>query len=377
VNLILNEDKCTFAVKTFTGLGHKITPGKVYNDSKRIDSIMAIPQPKSFHDLHSFLGLINQVRDHIRHYADLTARLLNLLKQERQNRLAITAGKSTIARAKLLKQKPSRTFGPEWTDQDVKSFEVLRSAIAHAPCISFIDTGKPIVITMDASTYGVGSALYQPNYLGEPLTAKNLVTFRSHSLKQYQKGYANSAFKLELWALVQSLNDYKDYVWGRSFTVYTDHQALQVLNHSTTNRHMKHWLDVIQEYNFNIIHIPGVTNVLADALSRVYPHIWGIPETGVLGGLSNAMSGASGSMNGVDQPNNHTLFNLDWEYPKKRKNRKTNLARSKIVKVSDMDLNPISPSHAEISEELNVNILNENIALSENVLKLLIASILV
>jgi hypothetical protein len=306
----LNEDKCTFAVKTFTGLGNKITPNKIFIDEKRINTIMGIPRPKTYHDLHSFLGLINQVHDHVRHYAHLTEGLLRLLKSERQQRLDEINKSAAKLKQKdsLLKKKPSRIHGPIWTDEDVHGFEILRHAIATAPCISFIDTNKLIVITIDASTYGVGSALYQPNYLGQPLTLKNLVTFRSHALKQYQKNYANSAYKLELWALVQALNDYRDYLWGRSFTVYTDHQALQSLHSSKTmtNRHMNHWIEVIQDYNFNIIHIPGVTNVLADSLSRVYPHLWGIPTTNNIKGLVLPTEVAEENMD--NKMSNHIIY---------------------------------------------------------------------
>ena len=70
---------------------------------------------------------------------------------------------------------------------------------------------------------------------------------------------------------------------------------------------MAHWVDVLQDFNFSIVHIPGTTNVLADALSRVYPQIWGIPaisksvvEIDVDGGVSGVMGSAA--------PNAHSLF---------------------------------------------------------------------
>ena len=104
--------------------------------------------------------------------------------------------------------------------------------------------------------------------LGDALNQKNLVTFRSHALKQYQQHYANSPFMLELWALIQALGDYRNYIWGRSFIVYTDHQALVNINSKKAdkNRHVAYWVDVLQHFNFSIVHIPGTTNVLADAL---------------------------------------------------------------------------------------------------------------
>jgi hypothetical protein len=370
VNLILNEDKCTFAVRTFTGLGNKITPNKIFIDEKRINTIMGIPRPKSYHDLHSFLGLINQVHDHVRQYADLTECLQKLLKTERQQRLDAISKTNANQKQKetILKKKPSRIQGPIWTEEDIQRFELLRHAIATAPCISFIDTNKLIVITIDASTYGVGNALYQPDFIGQPLTLRNLVTFRSHALKSYQKNYSNSAYKLELWALVQALNDYRDYLWGRSFIVYTDHQALQSLhsNKAVTNRHMNHWVEVIQDYNFSIILIPGITNVLADSLSRVYPHIWGIPTTNSTKGLTMT---AEVNSRDVDKTtsSSYELYasKVDWPKPMNRRRRRN--AKKALANAAQL---------ADIAEDVALEAENdENLAAQDVVIENIIPEI--
>src|SRR6267154_648238 len=53
--------------------------------------------------------------------------------------------------------------------------------------------------------------------------------------------------------------------------MFTDHKGLEWL---TTQKKLSlrqaHWLEVLSEFDFEIIHIPGVENVLADALSRIY-----------------------------------------------------------------------------------------------------------
>ena len=51
----------------------------------------------------------------------------------------------------------------EWTPQLIKSFELIRHAIAHAPLLCFPDFNKPFYVATDASCLGIGGVLYQPD----------------------------------------------------------------------------------------------------------------------------------------------------------------------------------------------------------------------
>ena len=43
-----------------------------------------------------------------------------------------------------------------------------------------------------------------------------------------------------------------------------------------TNRILANWLQIILDYRFDIIHIPGSSNIAPDHLSRIYAgHVWG------------------------------------------------------------------------------------------------------
>ncbi len=55
----------------------------------------------------------------------------------------------------------------------------------------------------------------------------------------------------------------------------TDHRALIFLL-DNTNRILSNWLQIILDYRFDIVHIPGTTNIAPDHLSRIYAgHVWG------------------------------------------------------------------------------------------------------
>ncbi|SAL97287.1 hypothetical protein, partial, partial [Absidia glauca] len=62
------------------------------------------------------------------------------------------------------------------------------------------------------------------------------------------------------------------HLWGRHFTLYTDHKALVYLHtQANLNAMLTKWFDTILDYNFDVVHLPGIDNVLPDALSRLFP----------------------------------------------------------------------------------------------------------
>ena len=62
---------------------------------------------------------------------------------------------------------PSRKNGPIWTESAKLAFENPKNAIGDNMTLRFLDPRKPGCIEIDASTSGVGSALFQPNYEGD------------------------------------------------------------------------------------------------------------------------------------------------------------------------------------------------------------------
>jgi hypothetical protein len=77
--------------------------------------------------------------------------------------------------------------------------------------------------------------------------------------------------KQELLALVETLKRFRGLLHGTSFTVRTDHKGLIHLKSQRDLSPRQHrWLDILNEFDFEIEYIPGETNELADALSRIY-----------------------------------------------------------------------------------------------------------
>ena len=201
------------------------------------------------------MGLITFIRQHIRHFSDLTAEFESL----------------------------KRSSGPiEWTPQRLYNLQLLQQAIKHAPLLIFPDFSKPFYIATDASCLGIGGVLYQPSESdNEDITGNNIIAICSKKLNECQQRY--STYKKELFAIIYCLRQFHSYIWGYKFVLITDHLPLVYLLTSSRLAHaLQQWLDVILDYSFIIKHRPGVLHVLPDSLSRLYElnyiDTWGVPS---------------------------------------------------------------------------------------------------
>jgi hypothetical protein len=118
---------------------------------------------------------------------------------------------------------------------------------------------------VDASKIGRGAWLAHPNEKNESQMQPILFISKIHSASQ--RNY--SATKLETHALVWALNHLEHYLSCSKFTVVTDHKALQyIFTQKVMSPMLIEWYNTIMKFNFDIIHRPGMLNVVADALSR-------------------------------------------------------------------------------------------------------------
>ncbi len=74
----------------------------------------------------------------------------------------------------------------------------------------------------------------------------------------------------ETLAVVWFLKHFKDIILGYSITVYTDHAPMiELFKGKNLTRRVAKWYCTMQEFSPIVKQLPGIANVVADALSRI------------------------------------------------------------------------------------------------------------
>lgn len=136
-----------------------------------------------------------------------------------------------------------------WTDECEKSFNTLKNALTNAPILAYPDFTKPFRITVDASMMACGAYISQENDgIDKPI---------AYISRTFKKGENNKPIiENELIAIHFAITQFRPYIYGRHFTVYSDHKPLIYLfkmkNPSSKLTRIR--LD-LEKYMFEIIHI--------------------------------------------------------------------------------------------------------------------------
>ncbi|CAM4549041.1 unnamed protein product [Caretta caretta] len=131
------------------------------------------------------------------------------------------------------------------------------------PVLRAADFDKSFLVTTDASKRGVGAVLMQEG----PDQEFHPVVFLSKKLSERESNWSVS--EKECYAIVYALEKLCTYVWGWRFHLQTDHAALQWLHTATeSNKKLIWWSLALQDFDFDIQHISGASNKVADALSH-------------------------------------------------------------------------------------------------------------
>ncbi|CAM4614267.1 unnamed protein product [Lepidochelys olivacea] len=125
------------------------------------------------------------------------------------------------------------------------------------------DFDKPFMVFTDASDTGLGAVLMQEDGKGE----RHPIVYLSKKFLPREPHY--TAIEKECLAMVWALKKLEPYLFGRHFTMYTDHSPLTWLHQMKgANVKLRRWSLLLQDYDMDVVHVKGRANMIADALSR-------------------------------------------------------------------------------------------------------------
>lgn len=215
-------------------LGHVIVNNGIKPDENKVKTINAMKIPTTVKGIKQFLGITGFYRKFIKDYARVACPMIKYLKKSKKVNVS---------------------------DSDyVKSFNTLKTLLTSDPILTSPDFSKPFVLSTDASNFALGAVLSQGNHP---------VCYASRTLNDHERNY--STIEKELLAVVWSVKYFRTYLYGRKFTVRTDHKPLVWL-HSLKEPNMKlqRWKIMLNEYDFNVEYLRGKENIVADGLSRLH-----------------------------------------------------------------------------------------------------------
>ncbi|MCO5600277.1 hypothetical protein L7F22_054387 [Adiantum nelumboides] len=126
------------------------------------------------------------------------------------------------------------------------------------PVIVLPNLRKSFVVQCDTYGSSIGAVLMQDG---------RVVAYESKILQGPEK--TMRVYEKELSVMIHALLSSKHYLLGADFVVQTNHQTLQyfLTQEKLSEKHML-WADILSMFHFQIVHVEGKKNVVADALSR-------------------------------------------------------------------------------------------------------------
>ncbi|KAL0554584.1 hypothetical protein IC582_008508 [Cucumis melo] len=203
--------KCEFWFKQVSFLGHVVSKAGVSVDPAKIEAVTSWPRPSTVSEVRSFLGL--------------TAPFV-------------------------------------WSKACEDSFQNLKQKLVTAPVLTVPNGSGSFVICSDASKKGLGCVLMQQS---------KVVAYASCQLKSHEQNYPTH--DLELAIVVFALKIWRYYLYGEKIQIFTNHKSLKYFfTQKELNMRQRRWLELVKDYDCEILYHPGKANVVADALSRKVSH---------------------------------------------------------------------------------------------------------
>ncbi|KAH7726112.1 hypothetical protein AAVH_06300 [Aphelenchoides avenae] len=238
----INLEKCKILLRKIHYLGRIVDAEGVRPDPERTQAFRELPVPHDIHTVRSFLGALN-------YYG-------RFLPQIRKVRAPLDK----------LTQKDVKF---EWTPDCQIAFEGAKDLVCSDLLLCHYDPNLPIEVAADASNLGIGATISHRF----PNGSVKVIEHASRVLTAAERNYGQ--IEKEGLALIFAVKKFHRMIYGRRFTLLTDHKPLLSIFGSKkgipayTASRLQRWALTLLAYDFEIKYIKTTDFGQADVLSRL------------------------------------------------------------------------------------------------------------
>jgi hypothetical protein len=218
----LKKEKCDLYSKRMDCLGHVIDDRGLHADADKMQRIREWRQPRNYHDIQRFLGLVQYIAQFL---PDITAYTGPLAAMTRNGALFA------------------------WRPLHQSCFENIKNICCRTAILRPIDStiDEPIWVICDASVSGVGAMYGQ----GPTWQTCRPAGFMSKKFTSAQHHYR--VFEQETLAILEALLKWEDKLMGYRVHVVTDHKALEFFKtQRRLNGRQTRWMEYLSRFDFDI-----------------------------------------------------------------------------------------------------------------------------
>ena len=236
----LNRQKCTFLANEVVYLGYNISKKGIKPVNSKVKAITEAPSPTNITELKAYLGMLNYYNRFLPNLSTLLQPLHDLLKKNTKW---------------------------QWGQKQETAFQESKKLLTSASVLIHFDPQKPLVMTCDASPYGIGAVLSHKTDRGE-----QPIAYVSRTLTSAEKNY--SVLEKESLAIIFGIKKFHQYIYGHRVQIITDHKPLiglfredKAIPTMAASR-IQRWALTLAAYEYEIMYRVGSKNN-ADGLSRL------------------------------------------------------------------------------------------------------------
>ena len=240
--LTVQRDKCEFMKPSLKYLGHFIDQDGIHPVNDKVEAIKTAPPHEDITQLRAFLGLVNYYQKFLPNLSEVLHPLHQLLRKD---------------------------VKWSWTAERQKAFDKVKSMITVDSVLVPYSPDLPLILDCDASAYGVGAVL--SHHL--PDGSERPIAFASRTLTKSERNYAQ--IDKEALSIVFGVTRFHIYLYGRRFTLCTDHQPLMTILGPKRGippiaaMRMQRWATKLAAYSYEIQYRSSKDHSNADGLSRL------------------------------------------------------------------------------------------------------------